>query len=70
LGQSIGAALVALVFGVAGGGHGAATAILIAAGFAAIAVIASLTRLFEFVRLPPAPQPRSAAGARLHEPAE
>jgi len=70
LGQSIGAALVALVFGVAGGGHGAATAILIAAGFAAIAVIASLTRLFEFVRLPPAPQPHSAAGARLHEPAE
>src|SRR5204863_193030 len=70
LGQSIGAALVALVFGVAGGGHGAATAILIAAGFAGIAVIASLTRLFEFVRLPPAPQPHSAASAGLHEPAE
>jgi DHA2 family multidrug resistance protein-like MFS transporter len=70
LGQSIGAALVALVFGVAGGGHGAATAILIAAGFAAIAVIASLTRLFEFVRLPPAPQPHSAAAAGLHEPAD
>src|SRR5204863_10143407 len=47
LGQSIGAALVALVFGVTGGGQGATTAIVLAAGFAGIAVLASLTRLFE-----------------------
>src|SRR5207237_8986133 len=53
LGQSIGAALVALVFGVTGGGQGATTAIVLAAGFAGIAVLASLTRLFEFVRIPP-----------------
>jgi len=70
LGQSIGAALVALVFGVTGGGQGAATAILIA-GFASIAVIASLTRLFEFVRLAPPPQHAATAPApSLHEPAE
>jgi len=68
LGQSIGAALVALVFGVTGGGHGAAVAIWLAAGFAGIAVLASLTRLFEFVRLAPSPQPRGAPG--LQEPAE
>jgi len=59
------------VFGVTGGGQGAATAILIAAGFAAVAVIASLTRLFEFVRLAPPPQHAAAApAASLHEPAE
>jgi DHA2 family multidrug resistance protein-like MFS transporter len=68
LGQSIGAALVALVFGVTGGGHGATIAIWLAAGFAGIAVLASLTRLFEFVRLAPPPQSSNAAG--LHEPAE
>jgi DHA2 family multidrug resistance protein-like MFS transporter len=68
LGQSIGAALVALVFGVTGGGQGSTIAIMLAAGFAGIAVLASLTRMFEFVRLPPPPQPRGAAG--LHEPAE
>jgi len=68
LGQSIGAALVALVFGVTGGGQGATIAIMLAAGFAGIAVLASLARLFEFVRLAPPPQSRSAAA--LHEPAE
>ena len=68
LGQSIGAALVALVFGVTGGGRGATTAIFIAAGFAGIAVLASLMRLFEFVRISPPPQPRGATS--LHEPAE
>jgi len=57
--------VVAIVAGFAG-----ATLGWIAAGFAAVAVIAGLTRLFEFVRLAPAPQPHSAAGARLHEPAE
>jgi MFS transporter, DHA2 family, multidrug resistance protein len=68
LGQSIGAALVALVFGLTGGGQGATIAIWLAAGFAGIAVLASLTRLFEFVRIGPPPQQRGAAG--LHEPAE
>src|SRR5205085_4376055 len=70
LGQSIGAALVAMVFGMSGGGHGSATAILIATRFAATAVIASLRRLVQRVPLPPALQPPSAAGARLHEPSE
>ena len=44
LGQSIGAAFVALVFGVAEGGHSAGTAILFAAGFGAIGALASLSR--------------------------
>jgi len=56
---------------VAGGGHGAATAILIAAGFAAVAVVASLTRLFDFVRVDTvAPRPASREPAALREPAE
>src|SRR5438105_11010186 len=46
LGQTVGAAFVALVFGVAEAGHSAGTAILLAAGFAAAGVVASLTRLF------------------------
>ena len=51
LGQTIGAALVALVFGYAGpaGGHSPTTAILIAAGFSALAAIASLSRLLNWV---------------------
>ena len=54
LGQTIGAALVALVFGYAGHGGGTSptTAILIAAGFSALAALASLSRLLNFVRLP------------------
>jgi hypothetical protein len=54
LGQTIGAALVALVFGYAGPGGGTSptTAILIAAGFSALAALASLSRLLNFVRLP------------------
>ena len=53
LGQSIGAALMALVFGLAAGGNGSTIAIVLAAGFAAAGVLASLTRLFESVRLGP-----------------
>ena len=70
LGQSIGAALVALVFGLAQsrGGHGAPTAIWLAAGFAGIAVLTSLTRLFDVVRIAP-PTVRPAHG-EAHEPAE
>ena len=54
LGQTIGAALVALVFGYAGPGGGTSptTAILIAGGFSALAALASLSRLLNFVRLP------------------
>ena len=53
LGQSIGAALVALVFGASGGTHGATGAILVAAGFAGVGVLASLSRLSNAVRRPP-----------------
>ena len=52
LGQTIGAALVALIFGLArpAGGAGPTVAILLAAGFAAMAAVASVFRLFNFVR--------------------
>jgi DHA2 family multidrug resistance protein-like MFS transporter len=51
LGQSIGAAMVALVFGVSGGGRGAVTALELASGFAGIAAVVSVTRQFDFVRV-------------------
>ena len=71
LGQSIGAAFVALVFGLAEGGHSAGTAILLAACFAAIGAAASLTRLFDFVRLEQATrQSARTASEGLHQPAE
>ena len=74
-GQSIGAALVALVFGATGGTHGATIAITIAAGFAAVGVLVSLTRLLRQVRTAPPGPPlavlRPAARSKpLHEPAE
>jgi DHA2 family multidrug resistance protein-like MFS transporter len=50
LGQSIGAATVALVFGASAGGHGAISTLTLAACFAAVATGVSLTRQFEFVR--------------------
>ena len=40
----------ALVFGVSVGGHGAVTALVLAACFAAVATVVSLTRQFDFVR--------------------
>jgi DHA2 family multidrug resistance protein-like MFS transporter len=54
LGQTIGAALVALVFGYVGsaGGGSPMVAILLAAGFAAVAAAASLSRLLRFARMP------------------
>jgi DHA2 family multidrug resistance protein-like MFS transporter len=54
LGQTIGAALVALIFGFAGpsGGTGPTIAIFSAAIFSALAAIASVFRLFNFVRFP------------------
>jgi len=65
LGQSIGAALVALVFGLSVGGGGARFALVLAAGFAAAAVLASVSRMFEFVRAPRAePEPSRPADAR------
>jgi DHA2 family multidrug resistance protein-like MFS transporter len=74
LGQSIGAALVALVFGAAGGTQGATVAILLAAGFAVAGVAASLSRLFDTARAAPAAVYVSAAAGRApvaaHEPAE
>jgi DHA2 family multidrug resistance protein-like MFS transporter len=50
LGQSIGAAFVALVFGFVGGSQGARTALLCAVGFAALGVVTSLSRLLNGVR--------------------
>jgi DHA2 family multidrug resistance protein-like MFS transporter len=50
LGQSIGAAMVALVFGVSVSGHGAVTALVLAACFAAVATVVSLTGQFDFER--------------------
>ena len=72
LGQSIGAALVALVFGASGGTHGATGAILVAAGFAGIGVLASLSRLSNAVRRPPSRPPVHSLpdGAAAREPAE
>jgi DHA2 family multidrug resistance protein-like MFS transporter len=53
LGQTIGAAIVALVFGYAGpsGGGSPTVAILLAAGFSALAALASVARLSNIARL-------------------
>jgi MFS transporter, DHA2 family, multidrug resistance protein len=58
LGQTIGAALVALIFGLAGpsGGTSPTVAILLAAAFSAVAAIASVSRLFNVVRRPRSPR--------------
>jgi DHA2 family multidrug resistance protein-like MFS transporter len=57
--QTIGAALVALIFGLAGpsGGTSPTVAILLSAGFSAAAAIASVSRLLNFVRMPRASRP-------------
>ncbi|HEY1430324.1 MAG TPA: MFS transporter [Stellaceae bacterium] len=63
LGQTIGAALVALVFGYAGpaGGTSPTVAILLAALFSAVAAVASVSRLLGFVSRPrPSRTPASA----------
>jgi DHA2 family multidrug resistance protein-like MFS transporter len=59
VGQTIGAALVALVFGYAGGAGGGSptVAILLAAGFAAFATLVSLSRLLRFARMTRTPRP-------------
>ncbi len=67
LGQTIGAALVAMIFGIAGpsGGTSPTVAILLAAGFAAAAAVASVFRLFRFVRRP---RPARAGSPAASEP--
>jgi MFS transporter, DHA2 family, multidrug resistance protein len=50
LGQSIGAAMVALVFRLSPGGRGAVTALILAAAFAAVATLVSMTRQLDLVR--------------------
>jgi DHA2 family multidrug resistance protein-like MFS transporter len=64
LGQSIGAAMVALVFGLSARGHGAVTALVLAACFAAVATAVSLSRNFDFVRArrPSAAEPADQPG--------
>ncbi len=66
LGQTIGAALVALVFGVwhPAAGSGPRIALLIAAGFAAAGAVASLARLSRFARIA---RPRPGASATERE---
>jgi MFS transporter, DHA2 family, multidrug resistance protein len=69
LGQTVGAALVALIFGFAGpsGGTGPTLAILLAAGFAALAAVMSVLRLSRFVRFPRALRRAGAAAADEQE---
>jgi len=64
LGQTIGAALVALVFGVGAGSASARMAVILAACFAAAGTLASLTRLFDAVRAPQAKREPAPADAR------
>jgi DHA2 family multidrug resistance protein-like MFS transporter len=67
LGQSIGAALVALIFGLSGAASGSTTAIVVAAGFAFVAAVASLSRLTNAVRGTATPATRTTMppGAEL-----
>jgi DHA2 family multidrug resistance protein-like MFS transporter len=55
LGQSIGAAFVAMIFGFLGGADGARIAIFCAAGFTLVAVMTSLSRMLNGVRAAPWP---------------
>jgi MFS transporter, DHA2 family, multidrug resistance protein len=57
LGQSIGAALVAMIFGFLGGAHGAKIAIFCACGFALVGVVTSLSRMLNNVRVSLSPKP-------------
>jgi MFS transporter, DHA2 family, multidrug resistance protein len=70
LGQTIGAALVALIFGLAGpfGGTSPAVAILLAAGFSATAAIASVSRLLDIVRMPRVTRPITPTSPRDETP--
>jgi len=57
LGQSIGAAFVAMIFGFLGGAHGAKVAIFCAAGFTLAGVMTSLSRMLNGVRVSLSPTP-------------
>jgi len=79
LGQTIGTAAVALVFGYAGpaGGASPTVAILLAAGFSAFAALASLCRLLNILRIPRSRRRRDSdlsttvpSNMRVHSPAE
>ena len=79
LGQTIGAAMVALVFGYAGpaGGTSSTIAVVLAAGFSALAALASLSRLLNMVRIPRSPRHRDSEitfvvpdSPPVHSPAE
>jgi DHA2 family multidrug resistance protein-like MFS transporter len=63
LGQTIGAAIVALVFGYGGSASGTspAVAILLSAGFAAVAAVASISRMLGCVSRPRPSRPPAAA---------
>jgi hypothetical protein len=69
LGQTVGSALVALIFGFAGpsSGTGLTVAILLAAGFAAIAAVLSVLRMSRFVRFPGSPRRAGPAAADEQE---
>jgi hypothetical protein len=73
LGQTIGAALVALIFGFAGpsGGTGPTVAILLAACFSALAAVLSFLRIFNFVRFRRSPRQSGpvALGEQRHRAA-
>jgi DHA2 family multidrug resistance protein-like MFS transporter len=57
LGQSVGAAFVAMLFGFLGGTHGARIAIFCAAGFTLAGIATSLSRMLNGVRAAPARTP-------------
>ena len=59
LGQSIGAAFVAMIFGFLGGAQGAQVAIFCAAGFTLVGALTSLSRMLDGVRAAPARTPAS-----------
>jgi MFS family permease len=68
--QTVGSALVALIFGVVGpsGGIGATAAILLAAGFTALAAVLSFLRLSRFARFPRSPRRADPAPAGKRQP--
>jgi DHA2 family multidrug resistance protein-like MFS transporter len=70
LGQTVGSSLVALIFGFAApsGSTGPTVAILLAAGFAALAAVLSLLRLSRFARFPQPLRQANPAAAGERQP--
>jgi DHA2 family multidrug resistance protein-like MFS transporter len=68
--QTVGSALVALIFDFAGpsGGIGATAAILLAAGFTAFAAVLTFLRLSGFARFPRSPRRADPAPAGKRQP--